>query len=764
MPASTGAIRAGRAFVEIFADDSKLSRDLRRASGKLSRFGADVRNIGAAMVGVSTAAAAPVIAATRVYAEFSDQMNAVRAVTGATSDEFEKLNRQAKELGRTTSFKAGDAAGGQAELGRAGFKPDEILNATPAVLALARATGTDLPEAAGIAAAALRQFGLDTSETGRVADRLTFTANNSFNTLTSLGEALKFAGPVAADLNMSLEDTLAILGTLGNLGIQGTMAGNTIKRLSVIGAAAAEKLESIFGRSFRDAAGNALPIVDVLEAINDATKDQGSAERTKKLNQAFGLLGITGASAVGKAAGSVRELQKDMEAANGVAEKTATTMDAGLGGSLRKLASAIEGSMIAVGESLAGTFGDLASRITEATGTVTEWIEQNRETVVGIVKGIAVVGGLGLGLVALGTSFQIAAFAMSGFTTAANLAAGGIAILAGQTQLTGAALLAAKAGMLAAAAAAGYGLGTAIVHLTGVYQNLNEQLTESTRLFGELAKVRDKRKTAEIEAALKIAKPGGAGVLAELETAAVGADKGSQVKQAATESRKIVAEVPDISAAELMARLEKTQPGLSELPEVKAAVKTGTQGDTLAAFDALRKMLKREQRTAEQLADREKQQAADLPNVRERERQRIESMGPFIVATDRALDKSTIVQLAEDELAETRKQASAQAATLAAIEAALQQVEGIASQDKLKGDLDAMRAATADAMKAATQVDIKPLQTAVAGTFSGSLLDRMSAQGPLKAIDETAKNTKDIANGIGELNDNVLDLQQNWGA
>lgn len=507
MAMTAGAIRAGRAYVEIFADDSKLSRDLRRAAGQLDRFGSQVQGIGSKLMGTAAAASVPIVASLRVFTEFSDQMQEVKAITGATGDEFARLNEQAKQLGAVTSFEAFQAAGGQAELGRAGFDVSEIIAATPHVLALARAANREIPEAAGIAAAALRQFGLATEETQRVTDRLLYTANNSYNDLTTVGEALKYAGPVAADLNMTLEDTLAIIGALGNIGIQGSMAGTTIKRLSVISAAEAEKLEAIFGRSFRGAGGAAMPMLDVLEQINDATASLGTADRTAKLNEAFGLLGITGASAIGRAAGSVRELRDNMLAADGVAQKTAATMDEELGGSVRITISSIKSVAIAIGESLAPAAKDLLAGVQSVASATRQWIEDNKELAVQIVKGIAVIGAAGAGLFAFATGVKIAAFALGGLTTAAQASAGAMALLTGQTQLTGVALIAAKAGMLAAAAAAGYGLGTAIVRLTGIYGDLNGELRKASGLFDVLAKKRSVRQTAEIAAAVALATP-----------------------------------------------------------------------------------------------------------------------------------------------------------------------------------------------------------------------------------------------------------------
>ena len=58
MPAP-GAIRAGRAFVELFADDSRLVRGLKRAERKLRAFGDSIRNFGLKLAGAVSAITAP---------------------------------------------------------------------------------------------------------------------------------------------------------------------------------------------------------------------------------------------------------------------------------------------------------------------------------------------------------------------------------------------------------------------------------------------------------------------------------------------------------------------------------------------------------------------------------------------------------------------------------------------------------------------------------------------------------------------------------
>ena len=149
---TSAGIKAGRAFVLIEALD-KTGPMLRKASARLHQWGQRVNALGQKVATTATMMLAPVALAMRTFVGFDDQMRTVKAVTGGTADEFQRMTDQAKQLGRTTSFTAAQVAGIQTELGKAGFKPEELLNQTPAVLDLARATDTEAPEAAGIMAA-----------------------------------------------------------------------------------------------------------------------------------------------------------------------------------------------------------------------------------------------------------------------------------------------------------------------------------------------------------------------------------------------------------------------------------------------------------------------------------------------------------------------------------------------------------------------------------------------------------------------------------
>lgn len=411
--ASKADISAGRAFVRLYLKNdmsAQLTRGLKASSAKLRKFGRSAMMMGRQIAIAGAVMTAPFVLATRTFAQFDDAMREVGAVTQATGAAFDALTDKAKKLGATTSFTAVQVALLMAELGRAGFVPDQIDQMTGAVLSLARATKTEGAEAAGIMATAIRQFGLEAKDASRVADVLTTGANKSFNTLESLGESLKFAGPVARDFNMSLEDTVAVLGTLGNVGIKGTMAGTTMRRILLATGAEAEKLKRIFGVEFLDAAGNARPLVDTLQDIADATRNLGTGERAAKFKEAFGLRGITGASAIGRNITGTRELRDAIAEAGGVAAKTAAEMDAGLGGAFRILKSAVEGVQIAIGEALSPTLMKLSKFITEAARSSIKWVESNKGMVVAAAKAAAVVTALGATLILLGaTSWAIGA-------------------------------------------------------------------------------------------------------------------------------------------------------------------------------------------------------------------------------------------------------------------------------------------------------------------------------------------------------------------
>jgi TP901 family phage tail tape measure protein len=454
-----GSIRMGGVFVEIGADAKAFFATVGAVDKRLSKLGSfgvgaglagmfkafdgiskSVVNVGRSLSGVGTklgmfgaAVGAPMGLAIKQFTSFDDAIRATAAVTGALGPEgaasLSMLTDKARDLGATTSFTATEVANLMTELGRAGFSPTEINDMTAAVLDLSRATGTDATKSAGIMSATLRQFGLGATDAAKAADVLTETANATFTSVEGLGESLKYAGPVAKSLGVSLEDTTAILGVLGNVGIQGSEAGTALRRLSVISAGAGEKLQELFGVSNQDAAGNMKPLVQILDEINTATKDMPVGERTAKMAKAFGLLGITSANVLSQTAGGVVELADRLKSVDGVAAKTAKAMDAGLGGSFRLAKSAINDTAIEIGAALAPSLQTALGFIQDLANGVTGFVKENQQMVVDIAKGTVAVIGCGLAFYALGTAIAVAGGVLGALLSPLGLVAAGIAAL-----------------------------------------------------------------------------------------------------------------------------------------------------------------------------------------------------------------------------------------------------------------------------------------------------------------------------------------------
>lgn len=444
-------IRAGRAFVELFLKNSftrEFSRTLSTAKKQLADFGSAMSSMGTQMATAGAVGLMPFAASAKTFADFDDQMRQVGAVSQASGEQLASLTEKAKALGASTSFTALEVAGLMAELGRAGFDPSQIENMTGAVLDLARASKTDAVVSSGIMAATIRQFGLEAGDATRVADVLTKTANATFNSVEQLGEALKYAGPVARDLGMSLEQTLAVLGGLGNVGIQGEMAGTALRRLGILAATEGGKIKEAFGVETTDAAGNLRPMADVLREIVQAANALPSGERVKILDDIFGKQGITGAGAVGRAGVDIKSLEKDLtgDKVKGTAAGTAKAMDAGLGGSFRILTSAVEGVAITLGSALAPELIRITEAATGAATGIIEFVKANGETLVTIAKVAAGVVAAGAAFLAVGLGASFLASAIGGFLaigSAMSAVVGGIVtVLAAIASPIGVAVLA----------------------------------------------------------------------------------------------------------------------------------------------------------------------------------------------------------------------------------------------------------------------------------------------------------------------------------
>ena len=366
-----------KAVVDLTLNDSELKAGLERSKLSLQEFGKVAVQIGAKLSMAGVAMVAPFKQALDVFSQFDDAMRTVGAVTGAAAQEFQKLTKRAQELGAATSFSAQQVADGMASLGRMGFNSSQIDNAIDDMMNLSRATGTELSTAAEIAANNMAVFGLNANKASKVADVLALTANSSAQRLEDLGEALKMAGPFANTANQSLEQTCAALGVLANMGIRGSMAGTalakTYKRLA--DPKVRDYLRNTFNVEAVDAAGNLRDVATVLGEIGKAISNLGNADQIAALEDIFDARGALAGGQLSINTEGIDQLLDKYKEVTGYAEKTAEAMDAGVGGAMRRAASAFEGMKIAVGEAVAPAMEWLLGILSSVANAITSLSE-----------------------------------------------------------------------------------------------------------------------------------------------------------------------------------------------------------------------------------------------------------------------------------------------------------------------------------------------------------------------------------------------------
>ncbi len=402
------AFEKGIAF-PVTADIEGLKTGLSQAKTELdkttSSIGKSLKDAGKSMTSagkqMSTKVTAPILAAgaAALYTSvnFDDSMQKVRAMSGATGEQFEALRKQAMDLGRTTRYSASEAAEGMSFLAMAGFNVTEIMESMPAMLDLAAAGAIDLGTAADIASNILTGFNLSTSEAVRVADLMAAAASSSNTDIIQLGEAMKYVAPIAAGAGMSIEETTAIIGMLSDAGIQGSMAGTTLRQaisslISPTGEAA--KILEKYGIVATDAAGNMVPFADILDQL------QTSGMTTAEMMEVFGARAGPGMVAlVSQGSDALRDFTTELENSGGAARDMAEIMESGPGGAFRTLKSTLEDLMIQFGDIIA----DAIMPFMDVLRNLISWfsnLDDSTKKIIVVIAGVA--AAIGPVLIAIG--------------------------------------------------------------------------------------------------------------------------------------------------------------------------------------------------------------------------------------------------------------------------------------------------------------------------------------------------------------------------
>lgn len=353
-----------------------MERGLRAANRSMTKFGQGLKTVGrtaGVVAGILGVLSSNVIAA---GADFEQAITDVGAVSLQTREQIEPLEKLALKLGKTTKFTATQAANAMEVMARAGFKANDILSATPAVLSAAAASGLEIAEVADHVSNVLKGMGLSTVEAARVADVLALASARTNSSIGSLGESMKNVASTARSLNIPLEEVVAGVALLQDVGLDASVAGsafNTMLTKMAAPTAGMQKKMRRLGISFKDAKGNMLPLSKVLSQLSKASQRVGgNFDQVAFLAELVGLRGQKAAANLGKLfeTGKIKELTRELEKATGAADKMAELRMNTFNGSMLLLGSAIDAVKVRI-------FGMNEGPLKDVVDNMTKWIGAN---------------------------------------------------------------------------------------------------------------------------------------------------------------------------------------------------------------------------------------------------------------------------------------------------------------------------------------------------------------------------------------------------
>ena len=420
-----------------------------------------------------------------VFKGFEAEMAKVKAVSGATAEEFKMLSDNAKELGRSTIFSAREVAGLQTEFAKLGFTAKQIEGVTEATLNLAQASGSDLARAAEVAGATLRGFGFDVSETGRVTDVMAKSFSTSSMDMESFAEGMKMVAQIAKSAGMSLEETTAMMSLLANAGIQGSMAGTQLRRIiSELATTGKPTTEAI-----RDLAASGLTLVDAKDEVGRAAQ---------------GALTI-----LAEGVDQIDPLTKSFEESAGAAKSMADVMNLTAEGATKALGSAVEGVAIEFGALIAVALVPVIKKLTSLAAFINE-LSPAMKKLIAVIAGIAAVagpaiflfGGLARSLVVLRNATILQTIATGALSVATNVLLSPITLIVGLIAALAAGVIYVAYNFKAFSATARNAIASMVNAVIPKVNGLISAFNEAAEFFG-----RDKIMVAPFEKMQKTAVP-----------------------------------------------------------------------------------------------------------------------------------------------------------------------------------------------------------------------------------------------------------------
>lgn len=447
-----------------------LSKACEASAKKLRAVGTAMNSAGNSLTMYATAPILAVGTATvKAASSFEAAMSQVKAISGATGEEFDALVEKARHMGETTKYSATQSAEALKYMAMAGWGTQQMLDGLEGIMYLAASSGEELGSVSDIVTDSMTAFGMSAEEASHFADVLAAASAASNSSVATMGESFQYAAPLAGTFGYSIEDVALALGLMANNGIKASQGGTALRKIF---AQMSDDIEVLQANGEKlvvkttNADGSMRSLDNVLRdlraafngmsdasktAINDdlvqsakdlgveLTDEKGTLKDTATLygevQEAVEALtkgtdGLTDAQKVQEAeaiggktamAGLLTLINSSEEDYNklsdaiynceGAAEEMAEIMNDNLQGQFVLLKSQLEGVAIQLGETFIPMFRDA---LTTVSGWITKFSELDQETQKNIIKWTMLAAAIGPVLKVGGTFLKLSSSIISG--------------------------------------------------------------------------------------------------------------------------------------------------------------------------------------------------------------------------------------------------------------------------------------------------------------------------------------------------------------
>jgi len=391
------------------------------------------------------------------------QMDLISAGNLAQAEaNMKRLTAQAKELGATTIYTAQQVGEAQVYIARTGWNTDAIEKSMPSILRLAAANRMDIEQTADIVTNVMTAFGHGVDQIGKDTDVFAYTVTHSNQTLAQFGEAMKYAAPVAKLFGASIEEAAMMTKFMGDAGIQGSMAGTSMrqtmlrltappkkasKAMDELGVSTsdatkawneAQEVAASYGVTLDSSLSAGRQFISIMEQIDKGMAGKSDREKLSAISAITGVNAVSGAANVfGAGAGQAKNFTELLENCRGALEQTYSVMTDDTFGAQKSFESAWEAVQLSVGESLLGITQTAYNFATPLLNALSRFIDNNPAVVQGLAAiaataSTAIVSIAGFSLAMAGVRFAQAGIQTAGlvFTSfATKIASAGASIL-----------------------------------------------------------------------------------------------------------------------------------------------------------------------------------------------------------------------------------------------------------------------------------------------------------------------------------------------